>query len=440
MNITKQETAPLEATISITAVPEDYFGKVQEGIKSLTKTATVKGFRKGMVPVGMIKKMYGSSLMFDELNKTVINKLYEYLQENNIEIIASPLPLSTLENLDINNPQTITLDFEIGIAPDIDIEKYVNKDFVIHENDIQVDDEMITKELDNLRSRHGEVTNPDTFSSENDFFECTLTEKDRENGITATAFINFKMIKEEQLKQEILSKKVGDTFTIHLFDAIDKSREEILKHVLKVEEDADVTDNFDVTITKITAYGKSELNQNFFDEAFGEGRVHTEDEAKALISNDLKKYLDSLSKNDGNNKIFTALQNKLDFPLPEQFLQKVVKEEKDIEDFGAFLNDYKWMLLIDKLKKNTLQINREDIVAHSRAEIAKMFAQYNPTGTGIDDATIDMFNENMLKKEEHAKKSYEAVLEHKLFDYLRDKITIVQDAVSFEDFINKDKK
>jgi trigger factor len=440
VNITKQETAPLQATISITAGPEDYFGKVQEGIKKLSKTATIKGFRKGMVPVPLIKKMYGASLMYDELNKAVINSLYEYLQENKIDIIANPIPLSQVDDLDINNPQSYTLDFEIGIAPHIDIDKYINKDFSVNESDIQVNDDLLEKEMDNLRSRHGEVSNPENFSSDNDFFECTLTEKDKENGLTQSAFINFKMIKDEKLKEEILGMKVGDMLTINIFEAMDKSREDVLKFILKADEHAEVGDTFDMTITKITSYGKSELNQEFFDKAFGEGKVSTEEEAKTLISGELKEYLNGLAKNDTNNKIFKALKDKLDFQLPEQFLQKMVKEEKGIEDFNAFLSDYRWMLLLENLKKNALHVDRAEIAAHSKAELAKMFAQYNPTGTGLDEATLDMFNENMLKKEDHAKKSYEAVLEHKLFDYLRDKITIVQEAVSFDDFINKDKK
>ncbi len=440
MNITKQETAPLQATISITASPEDYFGKVQEGIKKLSKTATIKGFRKGMVPVPLIKKMYGGSLMYDELNKAVINSLYGYLQENKIDIIASPIPVSQVDDLDVNNPQSYTLDFEIGIAPEIDIDKYINKDFSVSESDIQVDDNLLDKEMDNLRSRHGEVSNPDSFSSDNDFFECTLTEKDKEEGLSQTTFINFKMIKDEKLKAEILSKKAGDTLSINIFEALDKTRDEIFKIILKADDNVEVNENFDMTITKITSYGKSELNQEFFDKAFGEGKVGSEEEAKNLIKSDLKEYLNSLARNDANNKIFKALKDRLDFQLPEQFLQKVIKEEKDINNFEEFLSDYRWMLLIDSLKKSNLYVDRTEIAAHSRAELAKMFAQYNPTGAGIDDATLDMFNENMLKKEDHAKKSYEAVLEHKLFDYLRDKITIVHEAVSFDDFINKDKK
>lgn len=445
MNIVKNDTQPLQATLTVNASTADYASKVNEALKKYTKTAAIKGFRKGMVPASLVKKMYGNSILFDELNKVVIDSLYEYLKENKIDIIGRPLPLSKLDDLDINNMVDQSIEFEIGLAPKIDVESILNKKFEVTSRKIQLEDKTIDEELENFRSRFGDISNPESFSSENDFFECSF--KDKENGtlIEGTNFISFKMIKDESLKASILKMKVGDSIEISIFDALDKSREEILKQILKTDDSESIGEVYEMTITKITSYGKAALTQEFFDKAFGEGKVGSEEEARAAIAKDLDAYFENALEGEVNKNIYDKILEELNFELPTEFLRKLVSENEENKtpseaEFNDFIKEYRWTTFIEELKKkDNIKVEYDEVLAQSKAELRKMLAMYNPAGGGMDDNTLNMFNENMMKKDEHVKKSYNAVMERKLFSSIKERITINYNSLPLDEFLEKNK-
>lgn len=359
MNISQNNSDDLNAVISIELKKEDYLPKVEKALNTAKSNAVIKGFRKGFVPMGVIKKMHGNSILLDELNKTVSESLDKYIQENKINLLGRPLPKpSDSINIDINNPSDFTFEFEIGLAPDIKVA--LNNNLKVEKAVIIIDDKTLEDELDKIAQRYGNVTNP------------------------------------EEVKE-------GATSIIE----------------------------------------KVELNQELFDKVYGPGIVNSLDEFKEKVRKELQDFADKSAESKFKDNVFLSIMENTDVKLPEAFLKKFIKEssENPIDDeqleaeYPQSEKGLKWQLITTAIAKdNDIKVDFEDVKKFSKAQLHAQFMMY---GGGITDEMIETFNNNMMAKQDHVKKSYDGALEQKLFTFIEEQIKVEEVTTTFDEFFNK---
>jgi len=359
VNISQNNSDDLNAVISIELKKEDYLPKVEKALNTAKSNAVIKGFRKGFVPMGVIKKMHGNSILLDELNKTVSESLDKYIQENKINLLGRPLPKpSDSINIDINNPSDFTFEFEIGLAPDIKVA--LNNNLKVEKAVIIIDDKTLEDELDKIAQRYGNVTNP------------------------------------EEVKE-------GATSIIE----------------------------------------KVELNQELFDKVYGPGIVNSLDEFKEKVRKELQDFADKSAESKFKDNVFLSIMENTDVKLPEAFLKKFIKEssENPIDDeqleaeYPQSEKGLKWQLITTAIAKdNDIKVDFEDVKKFSKAQLHAQFMMY---GGGITDEMIETFNNNMMAKQDHVKKSYDGALEQKLFTFIEEQIKVEEVTTTFDEFFNK---
>jgi len=359
VNISQKNTDSLNAIISIELKKEDYLPNVEKALANAKSNAAIKGFRKGHVPTSLIKKMYGNSILLDELNKAVSENLNKHIEDSKLNMLGRPLPIpsETLE-IDINNPVDYTFEYEIGLAPEVKVDALSKKTSIVKDV-ISIDEKTLTDEVEKLRERHGNLINPDRAEGEE------------------------------------------------------------------------------------AKYEKVELNQELFDKVYGPNIVTSVDEFKEKIRKELQDFSDQSVVNKFKDNIYTTLMEKTEVKLPDAFLKKFIKSsnEKPIDDeqieqeYPQFEKGLKWNLITNAIaKENDIKIEFEDVKNFSKEQIRAQFMMY---GGGITDDMIESFNNSMMAKEEHVKKSYDGALEQKLFTFIESQVTVEEKTTTFDEFFNK---
>lgn len=448
MNITRKDADALNAKLSVSLTKEDYLPKTEQALKKVGKTVTLKGFRAGMVPAGLVRNMYGTGILVDELNKIVNDAVNKYIEENKLEILGRPMPVPTEINFDIKNPTDYTLEFELGLAPQFEIPA-LKSGTIVKAPKVAIDDELLNKEMDNLRGRYGKVAFIEEGITEKDMLEIKFVELEdgvaKEDGVVATGPVNLQNVKDETLKATLLAGKVGTTtITEDLFSALDSEKTFIVKNILGLNEHPEhLSGSFEMTIERISRMEKADLNQEFFDKVFGPDQIKSEEEAKDKLREELSSYTSQSESGKLNERIFNMLLEQTEIPLPDEFLKRWIKisNEKPItediieDEYPVFSRNLRWSLIVNKISKdNDLKGEFDEIKEYSKESLRQQLKQYAPAGGGFSDEDLDNLNNNMLSKEDHVKKSYDAVMEQKLFNAIKQQITIEEEEVSFEDF------
>jgi len=360
VNITRNNIDDLNAIISIELKKEDYLPKVEKALNTAKNNAVIKGFRKGHVPAGVIKKMYGNSILLDELNKSVSEALNKHIEEAKLNMLGRPLPKpNESAQIDINNPADFTFDYEVGLAPEVKVTA-VDKKTKVAKNVITIDDKTLDEELEKLAQRYGNVTNP------------------------------------EEVKE---------------------GKESVIE--------------------------KAELNQELFDKVYGPGIVTTIEEFREKVRKELQDFADKSAANKFKDDIYLTLMEKTDVKFPDTFLKKFIKasnenpiDEEQIEkEYPQFEKGLKWNLITSTIAKdNAIKVEFEDVKNFSKEQLRAQFMMY---GGGITDEMIETFNDNMMAKEDHVKKSYDGALEQKLFTFIESQINVEEKSATFDEFFNK---
>ena len=453
MNITKTNTDNVNAVLSVNILKDDYMPQVDKTLQDYRKKVSIKGFRPGHVPAGLVKKMYGNAILFDEVNKATSEALNNYIKEEKLDILGQPIPKAENNQvvIDINQPADITFEFEIGMAPEFAVPEL--NTLKVNAKKVEVSDKDINKEIEDISYRYGdskEIT--DETIKEKDILTLELKELSgdaiKEGGIQNTTVLNEEMIVDKKIKKALAKQKSGDSFNANPFTLVDREKDQIVRNILGIKEDAPeiLPENFQFTITKVTRLEKSEINQVLFDKVYGEGIVTSEEDFRNKIKTEIENYTQQIHQNTIKEGIYNALMKNINIEFPIEFLKKFIKlsNEKPVSDeqieleYPSFEKGLKWQLISGKIAKdNELKVEMDDVKAFSKEQIKKQFAMYG--GGGLDDATLDMLNDNMLKKEEHVRKSFDAALEQKLFDLLMSKVNISEEVVTFEDYVNQTK-
>ncbi len=448
MNITQEKIDTLNAVVKIELAPEDYLQKVEDAIKTLRKKVELKGFRKGQTPAGIIKKMYGNSVLVEELNKILNDNLTEYLKSNNIEILGNPLPKENGElQIDINEPKNYSFAYELGLTPEFEI-GYLSKSTTVPFYKIKLDDAFLNKEIESVRKRYGKMTNPEDATREDDVLFGTLEELNedgtvKEVGISNQVPIALDMVTDKAAKDALLALKIGDSAVINLFEAFgNKSREEIEKHFLNLkEEDAKpANDKFQFTLNKINRVELAEMNEEFFSMILGPGKATTEAEFRELFSQDIQKYFDQQSKNKMQNHILDALLEHTEITLPDDFLKRWIEQtnEKPIsaqeveEQYPDFAKNLKSRLVFGKLiKQHNIEVSQEELRQHT---LKGLQTYLNLTDEMMQSEDYQSWVKNMLGNKEHVERTYDEILQQKLIAAIERQISFEEKEVSMDEF------
>ncbi len=443
--IIKETLDPLNATIRINISNQDYEPVVNDSLKKLSKKADVKGFRKGMVPVGHIKKLYGNEILADELNKIINQELTKYLDENKIEILGSPLPRPDDENTQLNIYETkeYVFAYDLGLYPEFEL-SLLSSNTSIDQYVVKAHEQAIQKEIERIQKRYGQMTNPEDGVAKGDVLFVKFTELDesgnvKEGGVENATPVNLEQF-QEQLASDWLGKKPSDFFDVEIKKALLADAEDILHNFLNVKGHPPISEKFRITLEKINRNIPAELNQELFDKLFGEGKVQTpealKEEVKKMIEDAYVKESNYLL----NNHIVKYFLENTQFELPHDFLKRWIKvsneqpvtDEQVEHDYDGFAKNLKWTIIVNKIRKeNNIEVKPEDIKAQT-LEVIRGY--YGFPDNEESNKILSSLADEMMKKEDHIKRTYEELADKMALDFIKSKITLNPKEISVEEF------
>lgn len=439
MNISVENIDKVNAVITAVVEPADYTDKYEKAVKDTKKKINMPGFRQGMVPVGLIKKQFGISILADEVNKILQNELFSYIRENKINMLGEPLPMEENNNVDLKEGESFTFKFELAIAPEFKVE--LSKDDKIDFYNVEVSDQMVENQVDMYRQRGGNYEKVDSYE-DNDMVKGVITELDVENPVSAEGVVMLpKYFRNDDQKKLFDGVKTNDIVTFNPSVAYDNNEAE-LTSLLKVEkEDAlNHKGEFNFQITEITRFVPGPFNQELFDQVFPGGEVKTEEEFRAkvkeLISNQFKKDSDYKFILDVR-KYVTDKIGKLEFP--DEKLKKILlanangDQAKVDSQYDKSIEELTWHLIKEQLvEQNDIKVEDEDVKNMAKEVTRMQFAQYGMLN--IPEEYLEGSVKEMLKKRETVDNLIDRCIEVKLGAALKEKVTLVEKTVSAEEF------
>lgn len=444
--VTQQDVAPLHKQLSITLQKEDYFPSFEKALKDHSKKANIPGFRKGMVPSGLIKKMYGSSLFTDEVLRTVDKEIFKYIEEEKLDIFAQPLPVEMdLKQLDVNSPTAYTFTFEVGMKPEVQLPDLGSQEIKRYKVDIT--DEMVAEEVERLRSRYGNMSEPETVEGDDTVLNVTFIETDAdgakvEGGIRKDNSILVKYFN-ESIRPSLIGKKKDDTIQVSLEEAFsDKEKEAILQDL---GIDSATGKHFKLQITKLGLVEPKELNEEFFAQLFPGEEVKTEEEFRNRIRAEIAKQWNAESSNQLQHTLYHILLDNTRINFPEAFLKrwlktqngegKEPKTEEEVEaEFPTFINQLKWTLILDELqKRGDVQVSQDDVRQFAKQQLLGYMGM-----AAMDDEQdwVRDYIDRMMKDRKYVEDAYNRLQTQKIFDWAETQVAAVETPISKEEFLH----
>ncbi len=444
--VTRENIAKLTDKLTVTLDKADYLGNFEVSFKKYAKTANIPGFRKGMVPAGLVKKMYGQSVFTDEVLKTVEQELNSYLQAEQLDIFAQPLPLdSELRNMDVNNPESYTFAFEIGLKPAVDIDV---KKVKVTRYKINVTDQMLQDELERLQIRSGKMTEPEEVTGDDNvlnvkFVECDKSGAAIEGGITKDNSLLVKYF-EPKFRKNLIGKKNDDSVVLQLGKAFEaKEKDAILADLGLTDADADKY--FSLQITKVGLVEKAEMNAEFFASVYPNAAIATAEEFTAEVKKEMEAYYDAQSRNQIHDQIYHHFVDHTPMELPEGFLKRWLqtggekpKTEAEAEaDYPSFASQLKWTLVSSKLAAdNKIEVMPDDIRDFAKQQLfSYMGGQLGALGD--NQQWVEDYANRMMQDRKFVEDSYHRISTEKLFGIIETQVTAKEESISAEDFAKK---
>ncbi|MFZ2286501.1 MAG: trigger factor [Bacteroidales bacterium] len=436
MNVTRENIDALNATVRINIAKADYEEKVDKKLREYKRTATIRGFRPGHVPIQMIKKMYGTTVLVDEINTLVSEGLSEYIKNEKLDILGDPIPRHEDHAFDPEKSEEFSFTFELGLAPEFEVNP--SKKMKLTRYLIEPDAKMVADYIDNYARRNGEFVKTEK-SEEKDMLKGSVTSAD--GTITNDdASLSVDLVKDETLKKEFIGKGEGDTVTFDIRTAFPNDYE--IAGLLRKQKDEvkDLNGQFTITVREVSRFMPAENDQELWDKVYGAGTVSSAEEFEAKVTEEIRQYFSRETEYKLRTDARDTLLQKVGFDLPEEFLKKWllrVNEKttaEDIEkDWDHFRNDLRWQLIKNRIAKNNdLKITDEEILAEAKEFTRAQFTQY-----GLYYATdeqITSFARDMLKKEDEARRIAEKVLDTRVLDIVIDAMKVDDKKVSAEEF------
>ena len=439
MKIEQSELKDLQAVVTLTIEPADYQDEVQKQLKQVRQKAQIPGFRPGMVPLGLVKKMYGKGVLADVLNKLVGENLQKHIEDNKLAILGDPMPNNELTpNIDMDEQDTFTFAFDIAVAPEFDA-KLTGKN-KLTEYKIEVTDEMVQRQAESYAARYGEYVEVDA-AKEGDILRGTLTEQKEGGIVKENAILNPQYMQDKKQQKLFAKVKKGDVITFNPMKAYGSEVEVSSMLSITKEQAEGLESDFTFEIQSITRHEAAKIDGELFAKVYGENAPKDEAEFRARIKAEIKQNMAEDSKYKFGLDAKAAILKKMEkVAFPEAFLRRWVlatndkmTEEQLDKDFPQMLEELKWHLAKDQLLKAFgIEIQKEDVEAYAK-EVARMqFMQYGMMH--VEDKYLESFAQDMLKKEDQLRGIVERVAENKIYDALRGVAKIEEKAISHEEF------
>ena len=437
MNITRENIDALNAVVKVDIAKDDYSTKVEKILADYRKTANIPGFRKGQVPMGMVKKQYGKAVLIDEVNKLLQDALNKYLTEEKLDVLGQPLPK---KQDDINwESDNFSFEFELGLAPEFDVE-LKSKKSITHYN-IIADEKMINEQVERIQKQYGKLVSQNAVEKDS---EVTGTYINEAEEIDNTVTLTLDKFKGKATEKKFIGAKPGDVITLKTKGLYDDDHE--LMHALKVEHDKahglDIEVNF--TVTEINKRELADLDQDLFDKLFGKDTVKSVTELKEKIKEDAEKQFVQQSDQKLLNDVTEYLVDNTKFDLPSEFLQKWMQTagEKEMdeaqakEEYEKSEKSLRYQLIEGKLMEaNGVKVDFEDVKESAKAMIKVQMAQFgqmNPSDKELDDIAA-----RVLSNQEEVRRLSEQVVSQKLLNLYKEKANVKAKELSYENFVKE---
>jgi len=442
MNITQESNGNLQAIIHISLKQEDYIEKVNKTLKDYRKKANMPGFRPGMVPMGMIKKMYGQSVTAEEVNKTVSEALNTYIDENKINALGYPLPnMEKTKPLDFTKDEELDFFFDIGIAPEIDID--LDKEgFEVPYYKIEVTDKEVENALNDIKMRFGEEEHPEKVEEEDGvqgkFVQIDENNNVVEGGVEHDGYFNIKDLKLKTIQKKFYGKSIGEAVAFNPFNAFkNKSKVKALLGE-EVSEEA-LKSDYQFTISDIIRTKEAELNEETFKKVYKSEEIKTVDDFKTRVKKDLEEHYAKDSDRQFTGDTITKLIEESNIELPVEFLKrwlldsnqgKITKEQME-QQFESYAKSFKWQLIEDKLRAqfgDKLTVSKEEIRD-------KLRAYFQIQGKNNSNPQTEQIIDQILSNKEEEQKIYSELMDGKLNVVFKENIKAKEEIVTPEKFM-----
>ena len=434
MNITREQREGGISVLKVVVNEADYGQAVESQLREYKRKANIPGFRPGMVPMGIVKKMYGKGVLAEQSYRVASNSVFEYLQNEKIDYVGDVIPSEEQGEFDFDNGTEFEFMFEIGEAPKIDLTLSA-KDKVTYSK-IKVDKKMHTDFRTNYLRRYGRLVDADKVTGD-EALNVTLDNGDMR---IEEAYVGLISMTDEERKP-FKNKKVGFKTKVNINELYKKPEQRAAILSVKPEELEGINPEFELEITKIRRFADPELNEEFFKMAFPAGNVTNEEEFEKFIDEEIERELKRETDFMFVNQVRNFLIEKAQLAMPEEFLKRwlyVINEGKfsreEIEkDFPAFVKMFTWNYLQKHfITEGDLKVSAEEAKAEAMSFAQMQFAQY-----GMPSAPADMlenFAKQIMDNKEQLQKIYEKLYEEKVVEYVRSKVKVAEKAISADEF------
>lgn len=445
MKISFENPDKVNGLLTLTVEEADYKENVEKTLKNYRKKANVPGFRPGMVPMGMIKRQFGTTAKVDEINKLLGEQIYKYVKDNNIQMLGEPLPSDKQEPVDMEKEAPYTFMFDIAVAPEFKAE--LTGDDTIDYYTITVDDKIIDQQIDVFASRAGHYDKVEDYQA-NDMLKGDIRELDengntKEGGITVEGAVLIpEYIKVEDQKKLFDGAKLGDIITFNPKKAYPESDIEVSSLLkMKKEEVADLTADFSYQITEISRYVKAEVNQELFDQVYGKDVIKDEKDFREKIAEGLKAQFAVDSDFKFIQDVRKYLVDKVGaLTYPDALLKRIMlnnnkdKGEEFVEkNYEQSIKELTWHLIKEQLvKANGIKIEDADIEETAKEAAKAQFAQYGMNN--IPEEYIENYAKDMLKKREYIDSFVDRSIDRKLTEILKNVVKLENKTATLEEF------
>ncbi|MDA9069168.1 trigger factor [Algibacter sp.] len=437
MNITRENVDALNAVVKVDIAKEDYSDKVEKILVDYRKTANIPGFRKGHVPMGMVKKQYGKAVLVDEVNKLLQDALNKYLTEEKLDVLGQPLP-KTQDEIDWESDK-FSFEFELGLAPEFKVDLKSKKS--ITQYNIVADKKMIDEQIERVQKQYGKLVPQDAVEKDS---EITGAYTNEEKEINNTVTLTLDKFKGKSAAKQFVGAKVGDVITLKTKGLFEDDHD--LMHALKIKHDdahgLDIEVNF--TISEVNKRELADLDQELFDKLFGKDEVTSVTELRAKIKEDAEKQFVQQADQKLLNDVTEHLVENTKFDLPAEFLTKWMQtsgeQELDAdqarEEYEKSEKSLRYQLIEGKLiEANNVQVTMDDIKSHAREMIKGQMAQFgqmNPSDKELDDVAA-----RVLSNQDEARRISEQLVSQKLLTVYKEKANLKTKELSYENFVKE---
>jgi trigger factor len=445
MNIKQESTGDLTATIQIEFKQEDYQDKVNDSLKDLQKKAALKGFRPGKVPFGLIKKIYEKSVIAEEVNKLLTDKLNNYIVENKLEILGYPLGNEEKnKKIDFENSTDFDFFFDIAFTPDFKLD--ISEDTTADYYDIQVEDKIVDNYLEDTRRRYGNFIEPETIEP-SDWVKgeiCQLDESGmiKEGGIKNQTSISLNYIKDDKVKEDFIGRKIGEKIIFNPLKATDNVVEATAILGIPKEESEKADSNYEFTISGISRINPAELNKELFDKVYPGAEINDEIQFREKRASEAKGYYQAESENYFVHTTMEKFLNEADFPLPDEFIKRwLVDSDNQLtpdsveKDYQVYTRSLKQQMIINKISKDhAIKVDDQEMKDHVKNLFLNRYGLH--TENEEKSKQLDSIAESVLKNKEEYKKIYDQLFDDKVRELFKTRLKLNKINVTYSEFIN----